>query len=56
MVSFVALDEDGNGLGFADASIRHGYVNGCEGSPVVFLEGIFVSPTHRKCGVAKVLK
>ncbi|OTA17941.1 aminoglycoside 6'-N-acetyltransferase [Xenorhabdus vietnamensis] len=55
LVSFIALDEEGNGLGFADASIRHDYVNGCNSSPVVFLEGIFVSPTYRKCGIAKIL-
>ncbi|KLU13884.1 aminoglycoside 6'-N-acetyltransferase [Xenorhabdus griffiniae] len=55
LVSFIALDKDGNGLGFVDASVRYDYVNGCNSSPVAFLEGIFVSPHHRKCGIAKIL-
>ena len=42
-------------LGFAEASIRQDPVNGCETSPVGFLEGIFVEPTHRRSGVAHAL-
>lgn len=42
-------------IGFADASIRHDYVNGCDSSPVVFLEGIFVLPSFRQRGLAKQL-
>ncbi|MBV8636773.1 MAG: GNAT family N-acetyltransferase [Candidatus Eremiobacteraeota bacterium] len=47
---------DGNRIaGFAEASIRRDYVNGCETSPVVFLEGIYVLPGHRKRGIARAL-
>lgn len=47
---------DGNAVvGFAEASIRHEYVNGCEGSPVLFLEGICVAPAARRQGIARRL-
>ncbi len=39
-------------VGFAEAAIRHDYVNGCETSPVAFLEGIYVEPSSRRAGVA----
>ncbi|ECC8923086.1 cryptic aminoglycoside N-acetyltransferase AAC(6')-Iy/Iaa [Salmonella bongori] len=54
LTSFIALD-GGVVIGFADASIRHDYVNGCDSSPVAFLEGIFVLPSCRQRGVAKQL-
>lgn len=54
LASFIAM-ADGVAIGFADASIRHDYVNGCDSSPVVFLEGIFVLPSFRQRGVAKQL-
>lgn len=41
--------------GFAEVAVRHDYVNGCESSPVAFLEGIYVAPPHRKQGVARAL-
>lgn len=44
LASFIAM-ADGVAIGFADASIRHDYVNGCDSSPVAFLEGIFVLPS-----------
>lgn len=40
---------------FAEASLRHDYVNGCETSPVAFLEGIFVRPEHRGSGIGRTL-
>jgi aminoglycoside 6'-N-acetyltransferase I len=52
--AFVAL-VDGELIGFAEASVRHDYVNGCETSPVVFLEGIYVTPANRRKGVAHAL-
>ncbi|CNE19069.1 aminoglycoside 6'-N-acetyltransferase [Yersinia mollaretii] len=55
LASFIAVDEDGLGIGFADASIRNDYVNGCIHSPVAFLEGIFIVPPSRRGGVAKQL-
>jgi aminoglycoside 6'-N-acetyltransferase I len=54
-VSFLACSGEDNGaVAFAEASLRP-YVNGCESSPVAFLEGIFVEPTHRRRGLAREL-
>lgn len=53
-VCLVASD-GGTILGFAEADLRHDYVNGCETSPVAFLEGIYVRPEARGRGVAKAL-
>jgi aminoglycoside 6'-N-acetyltransferase I len=39
-VAFIALSEAGAPVGFAEAPLRHDFVNGCETSPVLFLEGI----------------
>ncbi|CQD35221.1 aminoglycoside 6'-N-acetyltransferase [Yersinia mollaretii] len=55
LASFIAIDNLGQGIGFADASIRNDYVNGCIHSPVAFLEGIFIVPPSRRSGVAKQL-
>ncbi|GAM02494.1 aminoglycoside 6'-N-acetyltransferase [Sphingomonas parapaucimobilis] len=52
--NFVAL-ADGRVIGFAEAAVRHDYVNGCDTSPVLFLEGLFVDPDHRRRGVAGAL-
>jgi aminoglycoside 6'-N-acetyltransferase I len=41
--------------GFAEASVRRDYVNGCETSPVAFLEGIYVMPACRHQGIARAL-
>ena len=49
--NFVALEDD-RVIGFAEAAIRRDYVNGCDTSPVLFLEGLFVDPGHRRRGVA----
>jgi aminoglycoside 6'-N-acetyltransferase I len=54
MIAILVVDGS-NALGFAEASLRYDYVNGCETSPVVFLEGIYVSPPHRCKGAARVL-
>jgi aminoglycoside 6'-N-acetyltransferase I len=51
----LALDGDGRTAGFAEATLRTDYVNGCETSPVVFLEGIYVEPWARRQGVARGL-
>ena len=42
-------------VGFAQCQLRHDYVEGCETSPVGFLEGIYVDESHRHGGVAKSL-
>ena len=39
-IAFVALLSGREPVGFAEASLRHDYVNGCETSRVAFLEGI----------------
>lgn len=52
--NFVALADD-RVIGFAEAAVRQDYVNGCDGSPVLFLEGLFVDPGHRRRGVARAL-
>jgi aminoglycoside 6'-N-acetyltransferase I len=54
-VAFVALTDAGDLTGFAEASLRNDYVNGCETSPVAFLEGIIVAPEHRTTGIARAL-
>lgn len=53
--AFLARDREGRALGFAEVSLRTDYVNGCETSPVGFLEGIYVIPTERRQGVARML-
>lgn len=54
-VALIARDGAGVALGFAEASVRHEYVNGSESSPVAFLEGLFVAPAARRRGVARAL-
>ncbi len=51
---FVAQDEDGAALGFAEVAIRK-YANGCDSMPVPFLEGIWVAPRFRRRGVGAQL-
>ncbi len=55
LLNLIALAETGEAIGFAEAALRRDYVNGCETSPVGFLEGIYVVPAHRKTGVARAL-
>jgi aminoglycoside 6'-N-acetyltransferase I len=54
-VALVALNGRDEAIGFAEAAIRHDYVNGCDTSPVAFLEGIYVEPAARRMGVAQAL-
>ncbi len=42
-------------IGFAEATLRNDHVNGCETSPVAFLEGIYVRYEDRGKGVARLL-
>ena len=49
---FVACVADGSPCGFVEASIRTDYVNGTSSSPVLFLEGLYVAPPHRRRGIA----
>ncbi len=54
-VALLACDESGRAIGFAEAALRTDYVNGCETSPVAFLEGIYVLPAAQRRGVARAL-
>ena len=54
-IAFLARDDDRTVIGFAEATLRHDNVNGCETSPVVFLEGIYVVRAWRHRGVARLL-
>ena len=51
----LARAQDGTPAGFAEVSLRFDYVNGCQGSPVAFLEGILVDAGHRKKGLGRAL-
>ena len=42
-------------IGFAQCQLRHDYVEGCETSPVGFLEGIFVAEGYRLTGTGRAL-
>lgn len=53
--AFIANDDSGKRLGFAEISVRRDYVNGTESSPVLYLEGIFVLPQFRGTGVSRAL-
>jgi aminoglycoside 6'-N-acetyltransferase I len=52
---WLACAENGEVVGLAEAALRHDYVNGTDSSPVVFLEGIYVAPGHRRQGIAQRL-
>lgn len=54
-VAFLARAPGGEAVGFAEATIRSDYVNGCDTSPVAFLEGIYVAPGYRRRGIAAAL-
>lgn len=51
-LNLIARLYDGRAVGLAEASLRHDYVNGCDSSPVAFLEGIYVADAHRREGIA----
>ncbi|WEJ59067.1 aminoglycoside 6'-N-acetyltransferase [Devosia sp. FJ2-5-3] len=55
LLNLLARDAAGKAIGFAEAAIRHDYVNGCKTSPVGFLEGIYVDPEYRRRSVARDL-
>ena len=50
-----AEKRDGSFIGVALCSLRHDYVEGCETSPVGYLEGVSVKETCRNRGVARRL-
>nr|WP_314467003.1 aminoglycoside 6'-N-acetyltransferase [uncultured Novosphingobium sp.] len=52
---FLARGARGELIGFAEAALRIDYVNGCETSPVAFLEGLYVAEDSRRLGIARGL-
>jgi len=52
---YLASEADGNVVAFAEGTLRRDYVNGCSISPVGFLEGLYVRPPFRRCGLARLL-
>ena len=52
--AFLAFEEE-TAVGFAQCGLRHDYVEGTSGSPVGYLEGIYVAENSRGRGVAKAL-
>lgn len=53
--AFLACNDGGAPIGFAEATLRVDYVNGTAGSPVGFLEGWYVAPDWRGRGVGRAL-
>ena len=53
-VCFIKFVDD-NPVGFANASLRHDYVEGTETSPVGYLEGIFVEEDFRLQNIGRDL-
>ena len=47
---YLAREQDGNIIAFAEATLRRDYVNGCSSSPVGFLEGLYVAAPYRGRG------
>ena len=54
VTSFLAYFEE-EAIGFANVALRHDYVEGCDSSPVAYLEGIYVKPPYRRQGYARHL-
>lgn len=53
--AMLAFVDDDIIAGLLEIALRHDYVEGCKTSPVAYLEGIFVSESHRGHGIAKKL-
>jgi len=54
-LNLIVRNSTGAALGFAETAIRRDYVNGCDTSPVGFLEGIYVRAEFRRQGIARQL-
>ena len=48
-------ETDGHAAGFAQCQLRRDYVEGCESSPVGYLEGVFIEEAYRRKGAASAL-
>lgn len=51
---FLARDKDAGACGFAEVSLKD-HANGCDFSPVLFLEGIWVAKKFRRLGLGREL-
>lgn len=45
-------EDNGEFIGFAQCQLRHDYVEGCDSSPVGYLEGIYITENRRRQGFA----
>src|SRR5437867_225979 len=54
-VVFVAENDQGKLIGFAEVSLRRDHVDGASISPVPYLEGWFIEARYRKQGVGRAL-
>jgi aminoglycoside 6'-N-acetyltransferase I len=52
--AFAAFDQAGVMIGFVDASLR-AYADGCDSSPVGYIEGWYVLPEHRRSNIGRRL-
>ncbi|WP_047258302.1 aminoglycoside 6'-N-acetyltransferase [Chromobacterium subtsugae] len=53
--AFLAFDA-GNAVALLEIALRNDYVNGARfGSPVAFIEGLYVAPRHRRAGLATMM-
>ena len=52
---FFLLKENNKYIGFAQCSIRNDYVEGCDTTPVGYLEAIYIEKEYRNKGYAKEL-
>ena len=55
IVAYVTEATDGRLAGFVEAALRHDCVNGCETSPVGFVEGLYVRSEFRGSQVGRAL-
>jgi aminoglycoside 6'-N-acetyltransferase I len=53
-VVFLAIGPDGRACGMIELSLRS-YAEGCAGTPVPYVEGWYVMPDRRGCGVGRAL-
>lgn len=54
-ITFLKIEEGSGIRAFAEVTMRHDHVNGCDTSPVAFLEGIYVSPDLRGRSIGRSL-
>ena len=54
-VVLLVEDSDGQVVGFAEFSIRRDHVEGTSSSPVPYLEGWYVIPSHQRQGIGRAL-